>query len=252
MNVLLKTTVALAVVGGLGAAQACSTAQWGTVSGATAKSVVNGSTRYEGLCALEAQQGQLVSNSISGSGDTYFRFYVFADTAQTGDVKIFSAKSGASEAAALTLGSGNTLKIGGQSTTLQAGKWTQVQLRVNGASADVWVDNVQKLSGVTVAGGNVDTISLGSLGGTQAGNIYFDAFVASNGEAVGEDGVSIGSDKQLISGDADGNGTVTLFDAVSILKEIQPPEEYAVGVPDCDVNGDTTLFDAVCVLKIIQ
>ncbi len=186
MGLLIKTTLALALVSGLGAAQACEiSTDWGTVSGATAKSVVDGSTRYEGLCALEARQGQSVSANIGGSGDTYFRFYVYANTAQTGNVKIFSAKSGTSEAASLTLGSGNTLKIGGQSTTLQARKWTQVQLRVNGTKADVWVNNTQKLTNVNVAGGNINRISLGSLGGPQAGIIYFDAFVASNGEAVG-------------------------------------------------------------------
>ncbi|PID65243.1 MAG: hypothetical protein CR977_01715, partial [Gammaproteobacteria bacterium] len=181
MNVLLKTTLALAVVGGLGAAQACSTAQWDTAT-ATAKSAVNGSTRYEGLCALEAQQGQFAKKSgLSGSGDTYFRFYVFADTAQTGDVKIFSAESGGSEAAALTLGSGNALKIGGKSTTLNAGEWSIVQLRVNGTDATVWVNDLTTaaITGATVAGGNVDTVTLGGSA-TQAGNIYFDSFVVSN------------------------------------------------------------------------
>lgn len=228
---------------GLGAAQACSTSKWESAT-ATAESVTAGATRYEGLCSLRARAGQKVEQSISGSGDTYFRFYVYADTQQTGNVKIFSARSGASEAASLTLGSGNTLKIGGQSTALQARKWTQVQLRVNGTKADVWVDNAKKLSNVSVTGGDIDRISLGSLSGTQAGSIYFDAFVASNGEAVGNDGVSIGSDKQLIPGDATGDGVVALDDYYAIFFEETAPSE---GVPDCTLDGSVDLADAYCV-----
>lgn len=255
MKIFMKTTIALALASGIGAAQACSTAQWAAGGTATAKSVVAGSTRYEGLCALEAQSGQKVEQTIAGSGDTYFRFYVFADSAQTADVKIFSAESGGSEIAALSLGSGNTLKIGTQSATLDATKWSQVQLQVNAGSANVWVNDTQVLTGVTVGAGNVDKISLGSLGGTQTGNIYFDAFVASNGQAVGDDGVSIGSDKQLVPGDANGNGVYDAFDVVLIRREIlskgsasfQPSD----AVPDCDVNGSVGSFDVVCVRRNI-
>ncbi len=245
MKLLIKTMLALALVSSIGAAHACSTSQWSTAT-ATAESVTVGATRYEGLCALKVQAGKKVEQNINGSGDTYFRFYVYVDRPQTSNVKIFSARSGGSEAALLTLGGGNTLRIGGKSTALQARKWTQVQLRVNGTRADVWVNNAKKLSNVSVTGGNIDRISLGSLGGAQTGNIYFDAFVASNGEAVGNDGVSIGSDKQLIPGDATGDGVINLFDLFKVKRDIDRIA-FSDGVPDCNTDGKVSIFDLFCI-----
>lgn len=244
MKSLTNTAIALALTGVIGAGQACSNAQW-NVKTAEAKSVVDGAIRYEGLCALEAVSGKKVEQSIAGSGDTYFRFYVYVTDAQTADVQIFSAKAGTNEVKA-SLASGGKLKLGTKSVALPAKKWAEVEIQVKGNVANAWVNKAQVITNESVTGGNVDKIAIGALSGTLTGKVYFDSFVASNGQRVGESGVSIGSDKELIPGDANGDGKIRAFDVVVVRDEISG-NSNAKGVPDCNNDGKIRAFDVTCI-----
>lgn len=254
MNVLLKTTAALAVVSGLSVAQACDISDWDAGATATAAGDVAGAVRYSGKCALIAGQSQSVTkSSLGGSGNTYFRFYVYADSAQTGDVKIFSAESGGTEIASLSLGSGNALKLGSTSTGQTIDGWTLVQLQLDGTNAKVWVEDpmASPYSGTIAAGGSVDKIRLGSLNGTQVGKLYFDSFIASNTDAVNYDAADeLGTASTLKSGDSNGDDAFTPADGVNILKEqLSLDGVINIGIPDCNRDGILAPSDAVCSLK---
>ena len=57
----------------------------------------------------------------------------------------------------------------------------------------------------------------------------------------------------IIIGDVDGNGKVSIFDAVQVLNYIlgNNPANFNMSAADIDGNGIITIFDAVSIINII-
>lgn len=249
MKLLVKGVIATAIAMSLGTANAaCNVDRW-DVKSATAKSTPD-VARYEGLCALDGSTG-MVEKNINGGGDTYFRFYVYAKNDQS-NLTIFRAVGGANADVKLD---GGKVKIGTAEVALAKGKWHNVEVQLNGTTAKIKVDGAGEQT-ATVAGlGNITKVALGKVNGTVSGDLYFDAFVASNGTAVGKASVSLdeaGKSKTLVPGDADGNGTITVTDALQILEEYRSGIGKGIGVPDKDQNGSITVTDALQTLKAFR
>ncbi len=60
--------------------------------------------------------------------------------------------------------------------------------------------------------------------------------------------VSIGSDKQLIPGDANGSGNITISDVGGLVTEYGGGQKNR-GVPDCNLTGDITVADIGCLVN---
>lgn len=246
MKLLVKGAIATAIALSLGTTNAaCNVDRW-DVKSATAKSVTAGASRYEGLCALDGSTG-MVEKNINGGGDTYFRFYVFAEN-NGSNLTIFRATGGAT--ADVKLNGGN-VELGTAKVALAKGKWNNVEVHLKGTSAKIKVNGKNEKS-ATIAGlGNITKVALGKVAGNVSGKLFFDAFVASNGAAVGKASVSLdeaGKAKMLVAGDASGDGRVTPLDAIQVMREFKAISS-SNAVPDCNADGRITPVDAICIIR---
>jgi hypothetical protein len=244
------------------AAYACTTDGWlGGTDGVPSNAVAGSPpavSRYSELCAL-AVTGQAHVQSNNASDARYrARFYVLDNLSGEGVVDIFEAYS--DDAATSPLfkvsfdGSTfvfNATAAGGTSGEAGASSgWNLIEFDWDSDTNTFtfWVNAnaaADPASGSADAGaGMVEAVRLGAPNGfsTQTGKLTFDAFESHRMEAVGA----------LLAGDSNGNGSVNIFDMISIQNEILDPlNKLAAGQPDCNGNGSVNVFDMICVQNII-
>jgi len=246
-------------------AQTCTTANW---SGATNLGDANTGTqgasnrRYGGPCGLRVSldgTARFVSDDSPTAESSYIaRFYAFFSGVNAQTV-LFAADDGTDDqievhynvpnAGDLTLrvfdqGAGaNDLTFNG----VGAG-WHSIELVwESAASAEIRFALDSEDSGddltatINTSGITLENAHLGNLDAVNGGSIDFDDF----------DSRRISRPGRLLVGDADDNGSVSIFDTIAILGEFQSAV-FASGQPDCNENGSVDIFDAICTIGIFQ
>lgn len=247
---------ALLFVAPLASAQTCSTAAWSAVAGGASAATPPGNGRYSGRCALiTSAAGQFVTDNSPTAEPSYrARFYVFTGTLN-GDV--FTAHSadngGGNEIIGVSYNGTNLVfRVRGTASTITipatAARWYGVEVRWNAAASSTFTAIVrgnnaaspttQSITGISNAADRIDSIRLGQLTGAGAGR--FDEFDSRRTTDIGF----------LLKGDANGNGSVTIGDAVVVATE-SGGGALAVGQPDCNENGSVTIGDATCIASSI-
>lgn len=227
---------------------ACNTDSW-DVATASAKNIENGGIRYEGLCALDGSTG-FVQQSIPKTTTIYYRFFVFVEKAQT-NLTIFTLTDGINNANFVV--DGSNFKFAGKTVAFNVGKWNSVRIHINAGNVSLAINDAPPLTGVTILSRGVTGMSLGKLGGSVNGKLYFDAFVASSNVIPENASVFLseqGKSDILIPGDANGSGSIDTQDATLIMDEIKN-NGNAAGVPDCTKDGVIDIRDAVCAVNKI-
>jgi hypothetical protein len=241
--------------------QACTTDGWASVSNIPTNGNAGSPTavsRYSEFCAL-AVTGTSYVQSNAASDTRYFgRLYVYPNLTGAGTVDILIAYS--DEAATTELfiisydGTDFIFDAGGaggtSASTAAFSGWNLVEFEYDSDSGNFnyWVNvawNFDTLSYAAPTGtftsgsGTVEAVQLGApngLGGN-TGTITFDAYEAHRTTSVGA----------LLVGDANGNGSITVADVVSVLNELAGTLQS--GQPDCNENGGVTVADAVCLIN---
>ncbi len=238
-------------------AAACTTDGWDSVTGSGVAGSPSAVSRYSELCAFEIIDASYVQ-SIKASDTRYIaRFYVLDGLTGSGDVEILEAYSNDVATTALFQirfdGSQFTFDAtdaGGTSgSTPSASGWNLVEVDwESGGSFKYWVNadaNTDTETGSVNAGaGTVEAVNMGAPNGfgTQTGTLTFDAFESHRTLPVGA----------LLVGDANGNGSVNIFDMIGMQNEIlDPVNNLAIGQPDCNENGSVNVFDMICAQNII-
>lgn len=266
MKISSRTLLAAALIASLpmGSALACTTSNWngGAAGGAAAGNQKGRNSepavpRYSGECALKAANAgsSHVTDNSPGSEAVYrSRFYVFTGSAASGS-KIFAASAddnnGGAEAFSITINS-NAFNFAVNGTTVPtipaaANKWYAVETlyRASGAFRATVRGAGAATETVVNSAGNAGAVNVGSarLGVLSATNnataMAFDAF-----ESTRSADTVIG---RLCPGDANGDGSLTVADAVKVSNEFPPSGAYANGQPDCNEDGAIGAGDAVCI-----
>lgn len=233
-------------------AMACTTSLWdgGTTGTTIAGSPEEDVSRVSGLCALELTDapGTVKDNSPTAETAANIRFYVKAELT-SGSPVIFEAFNAASDSliAVGFDGTGFTFNAGDDtspSVSAEVGKWNLVELAwTDGGSLEYWVNSdatqVDSQGSVNAISGTMDSVVLGTNDGF-TGTLTFDDYEAHRSTPVGG----------LLIGDSNGNGSINVFDLISIQNEILG-NGLAVGQPDCNLNGSVNVFDLICSQNII-
>jgi hypothetical protein len=253
--VILLTSI---FVGAPAGALACSTDGWlGGVSGGTADSPP-AVARYSEFCAYALTDEGYVQSNLANDAKYRARFYVLDGLTGGDAIDIFEAY--ASDAATGPLfkvafdGSQFTFDAtaagGGAASVAASSGWNVVEFDWDSGTNtfSYWVNtdaSVDPTSGSVAAGtGTVQAVRLGAPNGflPQTGKLTFDAFESHRANPVGT----------LLAGDSNGNGSINVFDMISIQNEILDPlNKLALGQPDCNGNGSVNVFDMICVQNII-
>jgi hypothetical protein len=238
-------------------AAACTTDGWLGGTGNIPPNAVAGSppavSRYSEFCALAVTSQAHVQDDNASDTRYRARFYVLDGLTGAAAIDVFEAYS--DEAATNPLfkvsfnGSQFTFDAtdaGGTSTTFASvNGWNLVEFDWDsvGGSFDFWVNAdavTDPTSGSVNSGtGTVEAVRLGAPNGfaPQTGKLTFDAFESHRTTPVGP----------LLVGDANGNGSRTIADVVSVLNELAGTLQ--IGQPDCNENGSVTVADAVCLIN---
>jgi hypothetical protein len=257
--------VAVVVLAGLAqTALACNLGAWlGGNTGAPSVEVGQPNPddipRYSGVCAMATQDGTVgwvQDNSPGGISRIVARFYVLNNLA-------------AGQSAILYRGFGDTggnsilftvrLATDGTVTLIDDGSGTNVVQNSNSAWTSIEIDWQQgngtgsislsvngqtpvTTGGLSNSGNSLQSVRLGNLNGTNAGNlsvagsspVTFDAYESRRMTSVG----------RLCVGDADGNGEIEFFDVSRLFEEVSTGGAVLVnGQPDTDENGDVEFLD---------
>jgi len=232
-------------------AYACSTAAWnGGESGAPVVGSPQDVSRLSGLCAMElSAAGSVKDTSPAGEATANIRFYIFAQLS-SGSPVIFEAFSDdAATASLLTVsfdGANFVFATGAETSGPVPGKsgWNLVELAwADGGTMEYWVNTDATLvtadGSIAASGGTMESVIVGTSD-AYTGTLTFDDYEAHRSTPVGP----------LVIGDADQDGSITLDDAVGVLKEARIFNvELQQGAPDCDLDGSITLDDAVRILQ---
>lgn len=244
-------------------AQTCTVANW--AGGATGLSDADAGTqdndggtnrRYGGPCGLQVDvdgSARFVTDDSPANETTYIaRFYTFLDNAGGDAILLFAADDGTDDqiqvwyndpaAGDLTL---RVFDQGGTPNDLTQGSvgagWHSVELVwEQAASADVRfsVDGAADLTatpdttGIAIANAHLGNVDGSATGG---GTVDFDDFDSRRIERPG----------RLLVADANADGSLDIFDALSLRDELAEVS-FAAGQPDCDENGTVDIFDAIC------
>ena len=122
-----------------------------------------------------------------------------------------------------------------------AAGWNLVELSwVGGTGMNFWVntESSEAATGtISAAAGTVESVVLGAA--ALDGTLVFDAYVSQRDTLIGG----------LLMGDANGNGSLTIADAVTLFNELNGT--LAEGQPDCNMSGGITIADAVCLFNAL-
>lgn len=270
-----KVLLVIAAVAGLfffaGTAQAqtCTLDNWSAKVGESNLSVgTQGSNnrRYAGPCglrvALAGSAAHLTDNSPTAETVFNVRFYFFLNEVAA-DVTIFEAlDSGDNSIITATYDhSADAVNVvfthaGGTETVAVSGVstgWNSLEIQWEAKATEQPVVTVANASGTDSAGSageidtsalTIDTAKLGALSAPAAtptgGSIDFDDYDSRRDTVPG----------RLVRGDANGDGTLNIFDVVSGRNQILG-NSVANGQPDCNENGSIDIFDIVCMRRTI-
>lgn len=259
--------VAMASMGLLAAgsvAQACTLGAWtgGTFGDAVLADVdANGNAaRYSGLCAMEATTGGVLDLSPGGEQQARFRFYFRGQNVMS-DTTIFQAYSDEPPAGPTPVLSviydGTNVRVqsdlaGGAATGLipaANNTWHSIEVDWGSTTAgtlQVWVNkgDSNPADGTAAIGGSGELIESAHLGPV-AGN--------AEGAIIGFDDYQMNrttSPNRICIGDANGNGTVAISDAIGVVNEVIGVANNT-GSADCTLNGSIAISDAVCMVNIV-
>jgi hypothetical protein len=232
-------------------AMACTTDAWnGGVSGSPLAGSPTTVSRVSGICAMKlSEAGSVKDISPANESTAIMRFYVRAQLS-AGTPVIFEAFSDDGASSSLL-----TVSFDGANFVFDAGLgasqnvpgksgWNLVELAWTGGSAmDYWVNadsTIEAATGsVAAAAGTMESVILGSSD-VYTGTLTFDDYESHRSTPVGG----------LLMGDSNGNGSINVFDLISIQNDILG-NALAVGQPDCNLNGSVNVFDLICVQNII-
>ncbi len=208
-------------------------------------------SRVSGECAMKlSAPGSVKDTSPVNESAAIIRFYVFSQLS-AGTPVIFEAFSDDNATASLL-----TISFDGSNFVFDAGDgasgnvpgkagWNLVEISwTSGADMEFWV-NADSLSeptptgSISAAGGTMESVILGTSD-AYTGSLTFDDYVSHRSTPVGA----------LLMGDSNGNGSINVFDLISIQNEILG-NALAVGQPDCNLNGSVNVFDLICVQNVI-
>jgi len=232
-------------------ALACTTTLWtSATAGALADDPTNGVPRVSGLCGLEVTgTGHVVDASPAAEATVIARFYVYAQLT-SGTPVIFEAFSdNAATASLLTVtfdGTNFVFDAGATASANVPGKsgWNLVELAwTGGTDMDYWVNADASTDGATgsvgAAAGTMESVVLGATAAVD-GKLIFDDYESHRSLPVGA----------LLMGDANGNGSLTIADAIALFNELNLANQtLAPGQPDCNESGGITIADAICLFN---
>lgn len=259
---------ALGMLLGASFAQACTLGAWtgGNAGDAAAADSTNPTSAYSGECLMTTSGGFVQDDSPGGEAEMISRFYFNASG--SGSAVIYETFSdepatnadGSSIYTVTFDASANTITVadtfgGGSATGALAlnagGEWNSVEVHwVSGGAIDVWVNadatTDAATDSATSGGGSISSSRLGAgTSGIVAKGVgftaNFDDFEARRTTNVG----------RLKLGDADGDGSRELSDAVLLLNEfLSPVSQIIDGQRDANEDGTFGLSDAVATLNL--
>jgi hypothetical protein len=253
----LRSGLAIAALALLGQpALACTAGAWSADTGvAVGGPEGNPATlaRYSGLCAMQAASSVHVEDaSPGGISRIRARFYMLANNTASADVyRGFNGTGSQVFEVSVDPGNGNvTLSSGGTNATCtgcaNAGEWNSIELDwdAGGGALSLWVnsDATTDAADATASLSSSQTVSsvrLGNLNGA-SGAMNFDSYESRRTTAIG----------RLVRGDANGDGSVSVFDAIAVVNESSGTGSPAPGQPDCNEDGAVSVFDAICVVNV--
>ncbi len=262
---ILAGSVLLGAVLGAQPALACTLSNWSSSSGSVVANNPLGNDgdpggdttsvpRYSGLCGMRATGGTgwVQDDRPGGINRIVARFYVL-NGLSGGSANIyqgFSTTGGTGPLFTVSLNSAGQVTLtdvatGQNVSQNSATNWASVEIDFGQGAAGTGFINLS-VNGqtpaelaVSNAGNPLQSIRLGNLNGGGTGTLGFDAYESRRTTAVG----------RLLRGDANGNGTVDIFDAISVVNE-SGSGTLAAGQPDCNENGVVDIFDAICVVNL--
>lgn len=231
-------------------AMACTTDLWnGGVDGTPLAGSPADVSRVSGLCAMElSATGSVKDTSPLAEPTVISRFYVYAQLNSGAPVifEAFSDDAATSSLLTVTFDGSNFVFDAGADASSTPGKpgWNLVELSwTGGSNMQYWV-NTDSLTtaatgSVSAAAGTMESVILGTADALD-GVLTFDDYESHRSTPVGG----------LLMGDSNGNGTINVFDLISIQNEILG-NALATGQPDCNLNGGVNVFDLICSQNII-
>jgi hypothetical protein len=273
MNKKIKTILAAGLLTLGMAAQACTLDAWDdntSTASAGGPGEPNNFARYSGLCAMQTvsatagatpavlNNGQAGATSGPGVEESMIaRFYFIANGTGTATLfQTYAEDAGTTPVYTVNYDStsGNVTVVsedGGTNAVapVSASKnWHSVEVSwAQGGAINLWVDvdaEDDPANGTGTSGNAASVISavvLGDVGATSTfTDIIFDSYESRRTSAIG----------RLRVGDATGDDTVNIIDAISVVNEINGTP--SVGQPDCTEDGAVNIIDAICIVNIIN
>lgn len=260
-KLLLAAALSVASLAMATTASACSLSAWSATAGTVVANQPDQSpsvARYAGLCAAQADAiGDFVTdNTPAGEASFRAQFYLFTGTHSGGSARVFEARNAGGTAMITVNYDGTNLIFGmnGTGTTrtaaVTANRWYQVQLAweasatgsltigLQGAGSDTPIA-VAAITGVNNSSDRIDDARLGKISGSGTGFINVDAY----------DSRRTTTPARLLRGDANGNGSINVGDAIAARNEALGGT-LSPGIPDCNENGGVNVGDAVCIRNI--
>ena len=234
---------------------ACTTDAWDSIGGAPlADDPLNDVNRVSGFCGLKVTGNEhVVDNSPAAETTFIARFYIFPKNIGAGTHEIFAAYSDEAGAKKIVITyDGTNINLdataftGGGTASFSADTthWNLVEFQwTSGENGSLWVNadaTVDPASDTFASGtGSIEQVRLGAVTDIGAGNALFDDYESHRSLPVGE----------LLMGDANGNGSLTIADAIGLFNELN--DTLQPGQPDCNTSGSITIADAICLFNAL-
>ncbi len=252
---LICTATLLTGAFSVSSALACTTDAWDGIGGVpVADDPKNDVNRISGFCGLKVTGNEHVVDNSPAAETTFIgRFYVFPKNIGAGTHEVFAAYSDEAGAKKIVItydGTNFNLDAtaftGGGTASVLADKthWNLVEfLWTSGGDGSLWVNadaTVDAASATFASGtGSIEQVRLGAVTDIAAGNALFDDYESHRSLPVGP----------LLIGDANGNGSLTIADAITLFNELSGT--LASGQPDCNLSGGISIADAICLFNTL-
>lgn len=271
-KILFGSALAIAMAFGANAASACSVDAWSVRNNVTAADAGEPTAdfkRYSGRCSLRVNAANKFVQDNTPNNETSYRarLYFYTANVSGGEIDIFQAKNTGGTNIIRVTHDGSVLRFyvntGGaaQTVTVQDDKYYAIEMAwaagtSSPATTGTFTATVTGAGGTTPAGtanftnlaNAADSITdarLGVVAGTPTfaggGAYFFDEFDSRRTTDPG----------RLLRGDANGDGSVFVGDAIQARNEALNPGAFiASGQPDCNEDGLVLVGDAICIRNI--
>ncbi len=267
---LLGTAVAAVLMFGAQAASACAISAWSSATGLTVANTgepTAGFSRYSGRCGLRVADsngatGRFVTDATPNNETSYrVRFYYYTGNITAGTADIFQARNiGGTNIIRVThngsqLGFSTNTGGAAQNVLVADNKYYAIEIAwAAGAGTGSMTATVTGAGVATPAGSatfstlansgdNITEARLGLIAGSPTVDpnapVYFDEFDSRRTQDPG----------RLLRGDANGDGSVFVGDAIQARNEALGGA-IAAGQPDCNEDGAVFVGDAICIRNI--